>query len=129
MSLILPKLWDLVSLLLREDRRCNPLSSLALPNRDPQIKRIRRGWPQIESKEADPVQSALQVIPPFDRDEGQPSRSKFMRSGLPRPPLPEWIITNCYAPPRGPEPLRVEVSAPGADEVKYIMCHWEPFHR
>ena len=52
-----------------------------------------------------------------------------MRSGLPRPPLPEWIITNCYAPPRGPEPLRVEVSVPRADEVKYIMHRWEPFHR
>ena len=45
------------------------------------------------------------------------------------PPLPERIITNCYAPPRGPEPPRVEVSTPGADEVKYIMCRWEPFHR
>ena len=44
-----------------------------------------------------------------------------MRSGLPRPPLPEWIITNCYAPQRGPEPPRVEVSEPGADEVKYFM--------
>ena len=87
------------------------------------------GVARIESKEADPVLSALQVIPPSDRDEGRPSRSKFMRSGLPRPPLPEWIITNCYAPPRGPEPPRVEVSAPGADEVKYIMRRWDPFHR
>ena len=79
------------------------------------------GVARIESKETDPVLSALQVIPPFDRDEGQPSRSKFMRSGLPRPPLPERIITNCYAPSHGPEPLRVEVSALGEDEVKYIM--------
>ena len=52
-----------------------------------------------------------------------------MRSGLPRPPLPEQIITNSYAPPRGPEPPRVEVSGPGADEVKFIMRRWEPFHR
>ena len=52
-----------------------------------------------------------------------------MRSGLPRPPLLERIITNCYAPPRGSEPQRVEVSAPGAGEVKYIMHRWEPFHR
>ena len=36
------------------------------------------GVAQIESKETDPVPSALQVIPPSDRDEGQPSRSKFM---------------------------------------------------
>ena len=52
-----------------------------------------------------------------------------MRFGLPRPPLPKRIITNSYAPLRGPEPLRVEVSGPGADEVKFIMRRWEPFHR
>ena len=52
-----------------------------------------------------------------------------MRSGLPRPTLPDRIITNCYAPPRGPELPRVEVSAPGVDEVKHIMRCWEPFHR
>ena len=52
-----------------------------------------------------------------------------MRSGMPRPILPERIITNCYAPPCGLEPPRVEVSALGADEVKYIMRRWEPFHR
>ena len=73
----------------------------------------------IESKEADSVPSTLQVIHPSN--EGRPSRSKFMRFGLPRPPLPERIITNSYAPPRGPEPLRVEVSTLEADEVKYIM--------
>ena len=67
------------------------------------------GVAQIESKEANPVSSALQVIPPSDQDEGRPSRSKFMRSGLPKPPLPERIITNYYAPPCGPEPPRVEV--------------------
>ena len=87
---------------------------------------------RVESKEVDPVPSALQVdpipsalqvIPPSDRDEGQPSRSKFMRSGLLRPTLSEWIITNCYVPPRGPEPSRVEVSTPKEDEVKYIMRH------
>ena len=76
-----------------------------------------------------PVLSALQAIPPSDRAEGQPSRSKFMRSGLPRPTLPDRIITDCYAPSHGLEPPRVEVSAPGADEVKHIMSRWEPFHR
>ena len=84
---------------------------------------------RIDSKEVDPVPSAFQVIPPSDRAEGQPSRSKFMGFGLPRPTLPEQIITNHYAPPSGQEPPRVEVSAPGADEVKYTMRHWEPFHR
>ena len=52
-----------------------------------------------------------------------------MRSGLPRAPLPERIITNSYAPSRRPEPLRGEVSAPGAEEVKFIMRRWEPSHR
>ena len=52
-----------------------------------------------------------------------------MWSGVPRPTLPERIITNCYAPQRGPEPPRVEVSAPEADEVKRIMRRWEPFQR
>ena len=52
-----------------------------------------------------------------------------MRSELPRPKLPDRIITDYYAPPCGPEPSRVEVSAPGADEVKHILRHWEPFPR
>ena len=69
------------------------------------------------------------MIPHSDRAEGQPSRSKFMLSGLPRPTLPEQIITNHYAPPHGPDPTRVEVLASGANEVKYIMCLWEPFHQ
>ena len=52
-----------------------------------------------------------------------------MQFGLPKSPLPERIITNSYAPPLGPEPPRVEVSAPEADEVKLIMRRREPFHR
>ena len=74
---------------------------------------------RTESKEADSVPSALQVIHPSD--EGRLGRLKFTLSGLPRPPLSERIITNSYAPPRGLEHPRVEVSALGADEVKFIM--------
>ena len=85
------------------------------------------GVARTESKEVDPVPSALQVIHPSD--EGRPGRSKFMRSGLPRPLFSERIITSSYAPPHGPEPPRVEVSVPGSDEVKFIMRRWEPFHR
>ena len=99
------------------------------PEPRPTDQMEQAGVARIESKEVDPVLSALRVIPPSNRDGGLPSRSKFMRSGLPRPPLPERIITNCYAPPRGPEPPRVEVLAPEANEVKYIMRRWEPFHR
>ena len=52
-----------------------------------------------------------------------------MRSGLPRPHRSDQVITDSYLPPRGPEPPREEVSALGAEEVKDILCRWEPFHR
>ena len=52
-----------------------------------------------------------------------------MRSGLPRPKQPDQVITNNYLPPRGPEPSRVEISTPRDEEVKEILCRWEPFHR
>ena len=38
------------------------------------------------------------------------------------------MITNNYLPPHGPKPPRVEISAPGEEEVKKILCRWEPFH-
>ena len=59
------------------------------PESGPTYQTEPAGVARIESKEADPVPSALQVIPPSDRDEGQPSRSKFMCFGLQRPTLPE----------------------------------------
>ena len=99
------------------------------PELGPTYQTELTGVARIESKEVDPVPSALQVIPPSDWDKGQPSRSKFMWSGLLRPTLPKRIITNRYVPPRGFEPPRVEVSVPGADEVKYILRRWGPFHR
>ena len=52
-----------------------------------------------------------------------------MRSGLPRPHLPDKMITDSYLPPCKMEPPRVEVSALGAEEVKDILHRWEPFHR
>ena len=48
---------------------------------------------------------------------------------LPRPHRPDRVITDNYLPPRGSEPPRVEVSVPGPEEVKDILCRWEPFHR
>ena len=82
-----------------------------------------------ESNEDDPAPSALQVIPPSDRTEEQPRGSEYMRSRLPRPHRSDQVITHCYLPPREPEPLRVEVSTLGAEEVKDILRRWEPFHR
>ena len=74
-----------------------------------------------ESNEDDLAPSALQVIPPSGRAEEQPNRSKYMRSRLPRPHRSDQVITDSYLPLRGPEPPRVEVSAPGAEEVKDIL--------
>ena len=83
---------------------------------------------QSEPNEGDPAPIALQILLPFDRAKGQASRSEYMRSGLPRPHWLVSAITNNYLPPRGPEPLRVEVSTPGAKEVKDILHRWESFH-
>ena len=87
------------------------------------------GADRSESNEGGPAPRALQVIPHLDRGEEQPSKSKYMRSGLPRPNRPDQVITQNYLPPRGPKPLRVEVLAPGVEEVKDILRCWEPFHR
>ena len=58
------------------------------PESGPAYEMESAGVAQIESMDADLVPSALQVIPPSDLDEGQPSRSKFTWSGLPRPTFP-----------------------------------------
>ena len=87
------------------------------------------GASRSESNEDDPAPTILQVIPPSDRAEEQPSRLEYMRSGLPRPHRPDQVITHSYLSPRGPEPPRVEVSVLGAEEVKDILRRWELFHR
>ena len=51
-----------------------------------------------------------------------------MRSELPKPNLPDQMITHNYLPPRGSKPPRVEISAPKVEEVKDILRRWEPFH-
>ena len=51
------------------------------------------GAGQSESNEGGPAPLALQVIPPLDRGEEQPSKSKYKRSGLPRPQRLDQVIT------------------------------------
>ena len=51
-----------------------------------------------------------------------------MWSARPRPKRSDQVITNNYLPPRGSEPPRVEISAPGEEEVKKILRRWEHFH-
>ena len=87
------------------------------------------GADRLESNKGDPTPRALQVIYPLDQGEEKPSKSKYMRSGLPKPNRPGQVITLNYLPPRGPEPPRVEISAPGVEEVKDILRCWNPFHR
>ena len=84
------------------------------------------GQPKLDK--GDPALRALQVILPSDQGKERPSKSKFMRSGLPRPTRPVEVLTLNYLPPHGPEPPRVEISAPGVEEVKGILRRWEPFH-
>ena len=79
-----------------------------------------------ELNEDDPAPQALN--PPSYQGEGSQSRSEFMRSGLPKPKRPDHVITHNYIPSRGPEPPRVEISAPGEEEVRKILRCWEPFH-
>ena len=52
------------------------------------------GPDQSELNEDDPAPRALQIIPPSDQGERSQNRSKFMRSGLPRPKRPDQVITN-----------------------------------
>ena len=87
------------------------------------------GAGQPESNVGDPAPRALQVILPSDQGEKRPSKSKFTRSGLPRPTRPIEVLTLNYLPPRKLEPPRVEISALGVEEVKDILRRWEPFHR
>ena len=56
-------------------------------------------------------------------------RSEFTRTGLKRPPLPDWILTNSYLPARNPAPLKEEMSVPGLEDVKHIVHCWKPFNR
>ena len=85
------------------------------------------GANRLESNEGDPAPRALQVIPPSNRGEEPPRRLEYMRSGLPRPKRPDQVITHNYLPPRGPEPPRVEKSAPRVEEVKEILRPMSPF--
>ena len=52
-----------------------------------------------------------------------------MRSGLPRSKRPDQVITHSYIPLRGPKPPKIDILAPGEEEVRKILCCWETFHR
>ena len=61
------------------------------------IGRMELDWAdRSESNKDDPTPTALQVIPPSDLAEEQPSRSEYMRSRLPRPHQLDQVITHNY---------------------------------
>ena len=91
------------------------------PELEPTIGSESDGAGRSDSNEGGPALQALQVILPSGKDEGPQNRSEFMRSGLPRPKRPNQVITNNYLPPRGSEPPRVEISAPGEEKVKKLL--------
>ena len=99
------------------------------PELEPTIGPESDGAGRSDSNEGGLAPQALQVVLPSGQDEGPRDRSEFMRFGLPRPKRPDQVITNNYLPPRGSEPPRVEISAPGEEEVRKILHRWEPFHR
>ena len=98
------------------------------PELEPTIGPESDGAGRSDSNEGGLAPQALQVVLPLGQDEGPRDRSEFMRFGLPRPKRPDQVITNNYLPPRGSEPPRVEISAPGEEEVRKILRRWEPFH-
>ena len=74
-----------------------------------------------------PAPRALQVILPSDQGEERPSGSKFTRLGLPKPTRSVEVLTLNYLPPRVSEPPRVEVAAPGVEELKVSCAAGSPF--
>ena len=86
-----------------------------------ETKPVEAGQP--ESNVGDPTPRALQVILPSAQGEERPSKSKFTRSGFPKPTRPVEVLTLNYLPPHGLEPPRVEISAPRVEEVKDILRH------
>ena len=68
------------------------------------------------------ISPTLQIIPPSAQVRSQSGRSEFTRTGLKRPSLPDWILMNSYLPTCGSAPPKEEVSAPGLEDVKHIVC-------
>ena len=63
------------------------------PKLEPTGRKEPDGADQSESNEGDPAPRSLQVITPLDRGEGQPRKSKHIRSGLPMPHRLDQVIT------------------------------------
>ena len=82
-----------------------------------------------ESGEAAPTPPTLQMIPPLVQVGSRSGKSKFTRTGLKRPPLPDRILKNFYVLARGLAPPKEEVSIPGLEDIKHIVHRWKPFNQ
>ena len=80
-------------------------------------------------REEAPIPLALQVVHPSERMESCPGAAGLALTGRKRPLSPHQIIINSYLPTRGLAPAMEEVTAPGPDEIKFILHRWWPFNR
>ena len=67
----------------------------------------------IESGEASPPPTTIQVIHPSKQAPSRPERPLRIRTERIRPSLPDQLLLNSYHPPWGRAPLMEEVSSSG----------------
>ena len=66
----------------------------------------------VESGEASPTPTAIQVIHPPEQAPGRPERPLHTRTERSRPRLSDRLLLNLYHPPRSPAPPMKEVLTP-----------------
>ena len=66
----------------------------------------------VESEEASPTPTMIQVIHPPKQASGWPERLRYTWVERSRPLLPHRLLLNSYLPPRAPAPPMKEVLAP-----------------
>ena len=94
-------------------------------NDQPGPKNIAREEPWEEA----PIPLALQVVHPSERTESRLGATRLAQTGRKRPLPPDQILLNSYLPPRGPDSVMEEVTAPGPDDIKSILHRWRPFNQ
>ena len=83
----------------------------------------------VESREASPTPTVIQVIHPPEQAPSRPERPLYTLAEHSRPRLPDQLILNSYHPSRSPAPPMEEVLAPGPEGAKEIIDRWRPFNR
>ena len=83
----------------------------------------------MESGEAIPPSTAIQVIHPPKRAPDRLERPLHTRTQRSRPRLPDRLLLNSYHPLQGPAPPMEVVLAPRPKGNQEIINHWRPFNR